>query len=292
MTLLGKIFTMLIFIMSIGFMFVSVMVFATHKNWKLVAINPRKGEALWDERFEKLGLRYQIEDARNSVAELKRERQIVIDQLERERASRRMAIQHLQTSQNTVTSELNDLRGQLNAATTENAKLLEDLDIKEDRLAALTTEVGGLRTDIQAAQQARDEEFLKVVQITDQLHQYEGMKRRLEERRDQLAMEITARKRVMDKFGLTQWTPLSDVPPVLYGYVTKVSDRSKNLIEISLGEDDGIRINHELVVFRDKSYLGRIKIREVSSNVAVGEVLIDTRKGTIRKGDNVTTRFS
>ena len=34
MTLVGKIFTMLILVLSIMFMAFSIMVFATHKNWK------------------------------------------------------------------------------------------------------------------------------------------------------------------------------------------------------------------------------------------------------------------
>ncbi|MDP6718144.1 MAG: hypothetical protein QGF59_05810, partial [Pirellulaceae bacterium] len=59
-----------------------------------------------------------------------------------------------------------------------------------------------------------------------------------------------------------------------------------------LGSDDGIRVDHQLVVFRSKSYLGRVVIRKVDTNFAVAEVIKETRRGTIRKGDNVTTRFS
>src|SRR5688572_10141609 len=40
MNLTGKIFTMLILIMSVLFMAFSVMVFATHRNWKEFADNP------------------------------------------------------------------------------------------------------------------------------------------------------------------------------------------------------------------------------------------------------------
>ena len=40
MTLVGKIFTVLIFVMSIVFMSFAVMTFATHKNWKEYVTNP------------------------------------------------------------------------------------------------------------------------------------------------------------------------------------------------------------------------------------------------------------
>ena len=58
MNLLGKIFTVLIFVMSIVFMSLSLMVFATHKNWKQAAIgvNPKNP-----------GLKMQLEQERNKV---------------------------------------------------------------------------------------------------------------------------------------------------------------------------------------------------------------------------------
>ena len=55
MTFIGKIFTVLIFIMSIVFMSLSLVVFATHKNWKLVATNATPSAT------QPLGLKQQLE---------------------------------------------------------------------------------------------------------------------------------------------------------------------------------------------------------------------------------------
>lgn len=291
MTTLGKFFTLGIFIMSLLFLYVSASVFTVHKNWKMVAINPRVGEANHDSNFDD-GLRWQIEDTRKALNELKTQKQELLAELQRERAARRMAIQQLQTKNATLAAAADELTRLYNDESAKNQSLIQQVDVKEDRLASLTTQVETLQSDIQAAQQSRDEEFQRVVTITDQLHQFERDKRNLEERVNQLAHEVTQRKRVMDHIGVTPDTPLHNQPPRVEGEVTVVSAKNNNLVEISLGEDDGIRVDHELVVYRDNTYVAKIKIRKVGPNVAVGEIEKDTRRGTVKKGDNVTTRFS
>ena len=69
-------------------------------------------------------------------------------------------------------------------------------------------------------------------------------------------------------FGQMQgMTPKS---PDIDGVVTNVRS---DVIEISIGADDGLRKDHELGVFHGKSYLGRLKIRETRPNSAVGEIV-------------------
>ena len=63
MTLLGKIFTVMIFIMSIVFMSMSLMVFATHKNWRLAAYNP-------DSTKGPLGLKQQKDQREQEIVRL------------------------------------------------------------------------------------------------------------------------------------------------------------------------------------------------------------------------------
>lgn len=291
MTLLGKIFTLLIFIMSLVFMAFSVMVYATHRNWKIVALNPRST----DEGHIKgvpVGLKHQVEDKQRTIEGLNAELQSLITELERERVARRMAIQNLETKNLAVQGELDTERKQLEAKEAENSQLLEEAKTARDQLADLTKTVSDLKADIKDTLEKRDYEFNRVVALNDKLHQNEGMRRRLEERRDQLALQITNLERVMRAHGLTVNTPIHDKPPVLDGYVTQVSTRNASLLEISLGSDDGIRVGHELVVFRNKTYLGRIVVRKVDDNRAVAEVIKDTRRGSIRKNDDVTTRIS
>ena len=72
--------------------------------------------------------------------------------------------------------------------------------------------------------------------------------------------------------------------------VVNVGD--KELIEISIGDDDGILIGHQLDVYRDDAYLGKVVVVKTSPDRAVAEIIPEFKRGTIRKGDRVATKLS
>ena len=74
------------------------------------------------------------------------------------------------------------------------------------------------------------------------------------------------------------------------GVVLEVSD--KDLLEISIGADDGLKVGHSLDVYRGNTYLGRIVIKKTNPDRAVGQVKKELQRGQIKRGDRVTTRFS
>lgn len=291
MTLLGKILTALVLVMSIVFMTLATMVYATHKNWKLVALNPKPGASGHDETFGEVGLKYQVEDHYLTVKQLRTQLEELKSKLAAERGARRMAIQQLQTKSGQLQSSLQTQQQLLDARIAENGQLQENLKLLATQNAALVTEVEDLKNKNRIARADRDEQFKLVVSLTDMIHKHEGMRERLKERQTQLAQDIVNMKRVMDAKGITENDPIDNIPPKIDGQVTELGKRNKNYIEISLGSDDGIRTGHELDVFRGQLYLGRVVIREVTSNSAVAEIIPALRRGPIRKGDSVTTRF-
>ncbi|MBD3674583.1 MAG: hypothetical protein HUJ26_13760 [Planctomycetaceae bacterium] len=91
-------------------------------------------------------------------------------------------------------------------------------------------------------------------------------------------------------------------PPVVSGYVLQAQDANdrgtERLVEISLGERDGLVEGHELFVFRPAElnegrpmYLGSIRLVSVTPNRAVGTVVEKAKNGTITKDDHVTTQL-
>lgn len=290
MTLLGKIFTVLIFIMSLVFMSFALMVFATHKNWKAAAMNPAPGEPGYDESYGKVGLKKQVEDAVDTNKLLNAKLVKKDDELALERAARRMALQQLQSKVAVQQRDLDDKETQLSAKIAENSQLLGELSTTQARNTALTTQVAQLRDDLKDARQYGDEQFQQVVALTDKLHQNQGLLARETERKNQLANDNAELERVMKIYGLTIYSPTEKIPPKVEGYITKVSTANKNLVEISLGSDDGIRVDHQLDVFRGATYVGRLVVREVDTNAAVAEVVL--LKSPIQKDDSVTTKLS
>ena len=71
----------------------------------------------------------------------------------------------------------------------------------------------------------------------------------------------------------------------------KNASRSAELVEVSVGGDDGIAEHMRLYVFRGADYICEIEVTDVYPDTAVGRVLEETRNGTIERGDNVTTKL-
>lgn len=272
MTFLGKIITVLIFAMSLLFMGFSISIFATHKNWK-VAAN---------------ALQKQVQDQQRKNQQLEAEYQRSKDALAAEQAARRFAVASLR-------SKLQDAQSALQTRETQYATLLGNHGVLEEanrtaavNLEKLTTENATLRNEIRTAQQDRDTQFAEVIRLTDELNRMEGVRRDLEDRRQQLMVQNAKYKLVLDAHDLDEYSTVANIPPKVDGIVLAVSSK---LIEISLGSDDGLKEGHQLDVYRKNTYLGRVVIRKTAPDRAVAEVIKDYRKGTIKKGDHVATKL-
>lgn len=80
--------------------------------------------------------------------------------------------------------------------------------------------------------------------------------------------------------GLTR-DPNAPNPPSVYvkGRIDRVDARDRNLVQISIGTDQGIKQNHTLVVYRvspEPAYLGMIRIRDAKEHSAVGQLMSST----------------
>ena len=94
MNLVGKIFTVLIFVMSLVFASFAVAVYATHKNWKERVDNPKAVTG------KPLGLKFQLQEREAKNQNLREERDKVKRELENEEEARRQAVAKLETERN------------------------------------------------------------------------------------------------------------------------------------------------------------------------------------------------
>lgn len=282
MTLVGKIFTVLIFIMSLVFMSFAVMVFATHQNWR---------DTVKSTDSSKPGLERRLELKTAELAAAKQEHERTKQQLALEQASRRQALAALQTRLTLADAEVVRQEKELNLKTAALNEASEASKIAQNRLTALEIEIGKLRKETQLAQLDRDMQFSKVVELTDRLNQDEVKRQALEERANQLNLQLAQMSMVMKANGLDVNSLVSKLEPInLTGIVLVVGD--KDLVEISVGMDDGLREGHVMEVYRGDTYLGQIKIMKVAPDRAVGQINKDLKRGQVRKGDHVTTKFS
>ena len=274
MTLVGKIFTMLILVLSIIFMAFSMMVFATHKNWKTTAA----------------GLQTKLQAATAANNEAKKQLETLQTDLAREQAARKAAIAALTVratrSEEALTAKQNELATLAGA----HSKATAAAEEAQRRLATLEDETKKLRDDLRGEQKKRDQMFLTVVDLTDKLNQAESLRQNLEEVNGQAMKQMSQMKMVLDRNGLTPDSLVAHIPPKVEGVVIAVN--SKDLVEISIGADDGLKVGHSLDVYHGNTYLGRIVIQKTSPDRAVGRIQKEMQRGQIKKDDRVTTKFS
>ncbi|HTN74671.1 MAG TPA: hypothetical protein VL096_05470, partial [Pirellulaceae bacterium] len=283
MTLVGKIFTVLIFIMSIVFMSFAVMVFATHKNWKEIALNDTPSAN------KPLGLKQQLTQAYEARKALDNELERYKAQLAEHQAARREVLARLQLKMESSVADLQKTQGELATLQAAHTVAVQNLSVAEANVEKAGVEVAGLRDGIKTIEEDRNDKLARVTALNDVVNQSIDKLRVLEERKDSLIGLVAQQKKVMDTYGLTVSTPSEKIPPPVDGLVSAVGD--KGLIEVTIGKDDGLVPGHELQVYRDNVYLGKVIVRTVSANRAVGEIDQKFLKGQIRKGDKVATKI-
>jgi len=276
MNLLGKIFVVLIVVMSIVFMTLALAVYATHKNWKeeADALSARLQEA--NAKFDRLQGEYNDLESR-LTAERDTERQ----RLAKSEAERDALVQRnagIQAELDQLKAERRDATAAV-AATQQNNQRLAD-------------EVTSLRDDIRSNQQARDRAFATTLQATEELHQVKGQLDSTLERSRQLTSQVANYTDIMRASGVDPNTPPDAVVPTVDGLVSRVRQSGgAQLVEVTIGADDGLKQGHTVEVYRGDRYLGRVEIFRTSPDRAVGRVDRRFQQGRILEGDRVATRF-
>ncbi len=273
MNLIGKIFVVLILVMSVVFMSFAVAVYGTHQNWKTAAQATKS----------------KLDNAQKLLTQAEEEKTKLEADIAQEAIAKRQALAKLETEKDELQKQRDELTKQRDELMVKDKAAVAALDAAQQNLAKLTTEVEGLRGNIRDTQADRDKNFDLVVKSTDQIHQAQGELKRLQERQVQLAGQVAAANNVLSAHGLNKDMPVDGIPPQVRGKVLAINQ--DNMIEISLGKDDGLRQGHTLEIFRGSKYLGRVEVLHTDTDRAVAKILAGFKKGAIQKGDDVATRF-
>lgn len=276
MNFFGKILTVLVAFAAFGLMVASLFVYATHRNWK--------------EDYDKLKSQYDAAQVQNQ--QLQSERDNLESQLTAEVEFTRQESAKLATERDQLLGDNVNLQQQLDQLVQlerTNTAAVASTQANNEKLAG---EVGALRNEIRTNQSERDQAFTTAVQATDDLHQASNNLTVLKERNSQLATQVANMTNVMDANGLDPNTDAGAVMPRVRGIVSKVQDAAgSQLIEITVGADDGLKPRHTVEVFRGDRYLGRAEILKTEPDRAVGRILRQFQQGQIEEGDDVATRF-
>jgi hypothetical protein len=279
MNWLGKIFVVLILIMSLVFMGLAMAVYATHRNWREVIEGPN-------------GLRSQLEQARQTNEQLKSEHNRRVEDLTREKESAEQQLAKLETERVALADRNVQIQTELDQHKQQQREHIAAVASTQALNEGLSNEATGLRQQIRTEQQARDAAFARTLQATEAVHQLTGQYESARERTEQLTRQVSGMTHVMREEGLDPATEPSAVVPTVDGVVSQVRRTAgAQLVEVTIGADDGLRAGNTVEVFRGTRYLGRVEILRTSPDKSVGRVDRRYQQGQIQEGDRVATRL-
>ncbi|MBL9094072.1 MAG: hypothetical protein JNL96_22835 [Planctomycetaceae bacterium] len=285
MNLFGKILVALNLVMSLVFMSFAVAVYSTHQNWRDVVQRPKDQAS---EPTKPVGLVYQVEDLMLKNDQLVKKIESLRAEIAQEARLKNVRLALLETQKV-------ELEKQIAAKAQEIQAITADKQMTSANIEKLTVEVGKKSADIEKL-------TLEVANKNDEIQRKHEDVVRLTNQLSQLGTEL-AKLQNQVKVLVAKQTPATQTSgavadaaaPKLEGIVRAATN---DLVEISLGSDDGVARGQTMYVYRPGAtaaatkLIGRIEILQTTADVSVGRILEDYRKGIIEKDDRVATRFN
>ena len=285
MNLVGKIFTVLIFIMSIVFASLTVAVYATHKNWRHVLLNE-------DLNAGSLGVSVQLKRELDETKRLENQLAELEKSIQTELEAKAQALETLEGTYAELRTAKDALEKSRTTVEQQASLAVAEMALAHKTMNGLRIENDGLRKNILDIRKERDANHDKILRLTDDLHQRVLQLAQLKKQTLKEQEDLIKAKALLAKLGISIDTPLKKVPPIVEGIVTATP--SREMVEISIGSDDGLRPGHQLDVRcgvgSGARYVGRIEAIRVDADKAACKVLPKWSQGQpMQRGDRVST---
>ncbi len=273
MSLMGKIFTLLIFFMSICFLVISVMVGASHRNWKDVASRMQQ-----DARAAKA----LVADAKDSSNEQLR-------LLSAERVSRALQLSQLESQLKRAREDFITKEAQYRKSTEISQQRLAELEQINARIKGQDEEIERLKQNNSKLVDDIAQQYASVRTLTSQTYELQNQIELLEEKESDILAKLAASTRVLKSNGLTLNSLTSHIPPKVDGIVLRIGGEGNFVAK--LGSDDGVRVDHVLDIYRNDRFIGKGTVVRTQEDLCVLKIVKDYMKDSVREGDHVTSKL-
>ena len=284
MNTIGKIFVFALFVMSLVFMSFAVALYSTHTNWRDEIL--RSAEQV--KPGQQVGYKAQLDRAKTERAALAAQISSLQAEVAASEAARDQVVAKIQTALEEKNKDLEVLRKEKEARELEREKAQAELAAARLELEGAAKVVADLRAEVRTQQDKVDEQVDRAAKLASELHEKESFLAIAGERKAQLEKQVANARLLLQQSGLSIDSLPRDAVPTIDGVVTNVVDDS---IEVSLGGDDGLQMGHELDVYRNDQYLGRVRVVSIKPDKAVAVVVREFVRGVIQRGDRVATRL-
>jgi len=285
MTFVGKLLVVLQMVLSICFMAFAGAVYTRQQSWKL-----------------------EYEKADEKVKQVQKEQ-------EETKVKLTALITELNAKAKASDDKAKNLQNEFDLASTQVTSLKAD----KARLEQEKTTEQALKKSAQDEANIRRDEARLLTQINETLNKELNQKnaivrtqddeiftreialKNLTEKYDGLLQQVAIFTKVLATNGFStdpkSYAKINSPTPLVFGRVDDTEPKSKagrELVQISIGSDDGLTQGTELFVYRvgDRNkFLAKIKLELVKPDQAVGVVIPGTKNGVIEKGDYVSTKL-
>ena len=280
MTFVGKILVIVIMAFALLFLGLSTVVFTTHTNWK-EAVDKK-----WKPDLDKL--KTQSNELGTQLATAKDELKKAEDLQKQQNAKSEDLIAKRDDEVKTRQNEARALQQQVEVAQQAAKTALDEAELNRK-------EAERLREQKSAIDKVANDFKLQQIELNDKIRELERQNKTLDDNAKDLRDKAARFSTLLRRNGLSDdITNIkgTETPPPVEGEVAKV-DATNRRIEITIGSDDGLAVDHELYLFRTKpqpEYLGRVRIVSVDPDQAVAKVIGNTVQGKkIKEGDSVSS---
>ena len=282
MTTVGKILVVLHLVLSIMFMAFAGAVFTAQNNWR--AAEKKAAAAL--------------AAANTKVRDMQAE-------FDKERADSADKISKLTDNVTKLTGEKTALTTQVATLDLDNKQLRKDVDQQRDLADLKSTEATERKKEADLQRGKNGELFVSREELVKNLNDTEDKRFALDvqltqvsEKYDQLLNDFKTMKSFLASKNLTtdpkQMIVQTAPPPPVEGVVTEVrkaEKSSRELIDISVGSDDGLVVGHKLTLFRGDKYVAEIRLTLVQADKSVGYIYTKAKNAVVNVGDTATTKL-
>jgi cell division protein FtsB len=284
MNIIGKIFLFAVFIMSLVLMTFAGAIYFSHVNWRAEV------ERLPEQCLpgQSPGYKYQLQQAEAERQQLEAQINRLQQRVAESEQARDDVLAKLQSAIVQKDKELTGLRTEKDKREENQRQLTEDLEKTAADLRQARQQVDDLVKRVAEQQAKVDSQVDRSAELSAQLAESKSFLSIAEERKVQLEKQLVNARLLLKQGGLDIDSLPRDRVPTLDGQVVAVASGS---IEVSLGSDDGLQVEHVLEVYRGGEYVGRAVVTSVRPDRAVARLVKEYARGTVQRGDRVTTRL-
>jgi len=209
-------------------------------------------------------------------------------QLQQELSQARETAKQLEENVAHANEQLRQLTDELTKQQDSNRLLSQSVEERQQELSRLSQEFEKVNAERNTLTteltQLKDEQQ----RLRAQLSELETAKRDLETKVTELSNHPTVEldKVVVTPEGAAPAASAPSAPGGMQGQVVVVN-REYDFIVMNLGRNQGLQIGQEFQVSRGEEVLGRVKVEKVYDELSAAAILPDSKKDSIREGDQV-----